>query len=66
MGSNDGILSLKWKDKRDVLMLTTYHDSSMVQSLGGREQLKVVLRSLQSPMLLMTTINYEYGRSGQE
>ena len=28
---DDGILSLKWKDKRDVLMLSTYHDCSMVQ-----------------------------------
>ena len=27
---DDGILSLKWKDKRDVLMLSTYHDQSMV------------------------------------
>ena len=28
---DDGILSLKWKDKRDVLMLSTYHDDTMVQ-----------------------------------
>ena len=27
---DDGILSLKWKDKRDVTMLSTYHDDSMV------------------------------------
>ena len=26
----EGILSLKWKDKRDVLMLSTFHDDSMV------------------------------------
>ena len=26
----DGILSLKWKDKKDVLMLSTSHDTSMV------------------------------------
>lgn len=26
----DGILSLKWRDKRDVLMLSTFHDDTMV------------------------------------
>ena len=29
---DDGILSLKWKDKRDVLMIRTYHDACMVQT----------------------------------
>ena len=29
---NDGILSLEWKDKRDVLVRSTYHDDSMVQN----------------------------------
>ena len=28
--TDDGILSLKWRDKRDVTMLSTYHDDSMV------------------------------------
>ena len=28
--TDDGILSLKWKDKLDVTMLSTYHDDSMV------------------------------------
>jgi hypothetical protein len=27
---DDGILSLKWRDKRDVFMLSTYHDTSTV------------------------------------
>ena len=27
----DGVLAPKWHDKRDVLMLSTYHDSSMVE-----------------------------------
>ena len=27
---DNGILSLKWKDKRDVIMLSTYHDSSVI------------------------------------
>ena len=46
------VLSLKWKDKRDVLLLSTYHDDTMVgksrwsrRAVGGIEQvnkLKVV------------------------
>ena len=27
---DDSILTLKWKDKRDVIMLSTYHDSSTI------------------------------------
>ena len=27
---DDGVLALMWRDKRDVLMLSTYHDDSMV------------------------------------
>ena len=27
---DDSILTLKWKDKRDVIMLSTYHNSSMI------------------------------------
>ena len=27
---DDGILSLKWRDKRDVLMFSTFHDDTMV------------------------------------
>ena len=27
---DNGIMALKWKDKRDVLMLSTYHDASTV------------------------------------
>ena len=27
---DDSILTLKWKDKRDVIMLSTYYDSSMI------------------------------------
>ena len=28
--TDDGLLALKWHDKRDVVMLSTYHDDSMV------------------------------------
>lgn len=42
--THDGIFSLKWRDKRDVLMLSTFHDDSMVgksrrsrRSVGGVE-----------------------------
>ena len=44
---DDGILCLKWKDKRDVLMLSTYHDCSMVtksrrsrRATGGVEEIE--------------------------
>ena len=42
----DGILSLKWKDKRDVLLLSTFHDDTMLgksrqsrRAVGGVEQI---------------------------
>ena len=28
---DDSVLALKWRDKRDVVMLSTYHDTSMVE-----------------------------------
>ena len=44
---DDSILTLKWKDKRDVLMLSTYHNSSMVTktrrsrgAVGGVEDIQ--------------------------
>lgn len=29
---SDGILVMKWKDKREILMLSTFHDNSMVDT----------------------------------
>lgn len=44
---DDSILTLKWKDKRDVLMLSTYHNTSMVTktrrtraAVGGVENIE--------------------------
>ena len=44
---DDGILALKWHDKRDVTMLSTYHDDSVVSKSrrsraaeGGREEVQ--------------------------
>ena len=44
---DDSILALKWKDKRDVFMLSTYHNSSMVTktrrsraAVGGVEEIQ--------------------------
>ena len=44
---DDGVLALKWHDKRDVTMLSTYHDSNMVRksrrskaSEGGMEEIQ--------------------------
>ena len=43
---DDGVLALKWKDKRDVTMLSTYHDERMVTksrrsraAAGGTEEI---------------------------
>ena len=43
----DGVMALKWRDKRDVVMLSTYHDDSMVRKSrrcrkaeGGVESIK--------------------------
>ena len=33
---DDMVLCLKWKDKRDVMLLSTIHDDSMVEALGKR------------------------------
>ena len=35
---DDSILALKWKDKRDVIMLSTYHDSSMAKRSRAAER----------------------------
>lgn len=45
--SNTGVVVLKWKDKRDVLMLTTTHDDTMlnVQSENGK--------SIQKPQVII-------------
>ena len=44
---DDSVLSLKWKDKRDVMMISTYHTTSMVTKTrrsraaeGGVEDIK--------------------------
>ena len=43
----DGVLALKWRDKLDILMLSTFHDSSMVEkarrsraAVGGVETIQ--------------------------
>ena len=43
---DDSILSLKWRDKRDVMMLSTYHSNNMVTKTrrsrrvaGGEEEI---------------------------
>lgn len=38
----EGILSLKWKDKCDVLMLSTFHDNTMVDMVETVQKPRVV------------------------
>ena len=44
---DDGVLALKWRDKRDVMILSTFHDTSMMAKTrrsraveGGTEELQ--------------------------
>ena len=40
--SNTGIVVLKWKDKRDVLMLSTIHSDNRREAQGGKENPEVI------------------------
>lgn len=42
--NDDGIVVMKWKDKRDVLMLTTKHDASMVNTGKVNRRKEVVIK----------------------
>lgn len=41
--SNTGIVVLKWKDKRDVLMLSTIHSDNRRESKSGKEKPEVII-----------------------
>ena len=47
---DDGVLALKWHDKRDVLMLSTYHDSSMVEK--SRRSKGAGVETIQKPKVV--------------
>ena len=49
---DDGILSLKWKDKREVLMLSTYHDQSMVTKSRRSRRVDGGIEDMQKPKVV--------------
>ena len=49
---DDGVLTLKWKDKRDVLMLSTYHDSSMVTKSRRSRAAEEGVEDVQKPKVV--------------
>ena len=48
----DGILSLMWRDKRDVLMLSTFHDDSMVGKSRRSKTAAGGVESVQKPRVV--------------
>ena len=49
---DDGVLSLAWRDKRDVLMLSTYHDDSMVGRSRRSRTAEGGLENIQKPLVV--------------
>lgn len=49
---DDGILTLKWRDKRDVLMLSTYHDQSMVEKSVQPRMAEGGIKVIQKPSVV--------------
>ena len=50
--TSDSILTLKWKDKRDVLMLSTYHNSSMVTKTRRSRAAVGSVEDIQKPQVV--------------
>ena len=49
---DDSILTLKWKDKRDVIMLSTYHDSSMITKSRRSRAAERGVEDIQKPKVV--------------
>ena len=49
---DDSILALKWKDKRDVIMLSNYHDSSMVTKSRRSRAAEQGVEEIQKPKVV--------------
>ena len=48
----DGVLALKWRDKRDVLMLSTYHDDSLVEKSRRSRKAEGGFESIKKPRVV--------------
>ena len=49
---DDSVLSLKWKDKRDVMMLSTYHTTSMVTKTRRSRAAEGGVEDIQKPQVV--------------
>ncbi len=49
---DDSILTLKWKDKRDVIMLSTYHDSSTIMKSRRSRAAERGVEDIQKPKVV--------------
>ena len=49
---DNGILSLKWKDKRDVVMLSTYHDSSVITKSRRSRRADGGIENIEKPQVV--------------
>ena len=49
---DDCVLTLKWKDKRDVIMLSTYHDSSMITKSRRSRAAERGVEDIQKPKVV--------------
>ena len=49
---DDGILALKWKDKRDVLLLSTYHDDQMVGKQRRSRATEGGMEDIEKPLVV--------------
>ncbi len=49
---DDGLLALKWRDKRDVTMLSTFHDSSMMSKVRRSSSVEGGLEEVEKPVVV--------------
>ena len=49
---DDGVLSLKWRDKRDVTMLSTFHDAHMVEKTRRSKAVQGGVEEVQKPAVV--------------
>ena len=49
---DDGVLSLKWRDKRDVMMLSTFHESNMMEKARRSKAVQGGVEEVQKPVVV--------------
>ena len=49
---DDGVLSFKWRDKRDVMMLNTFHESNMIEKTRRSKAVQGGVEEVQKPAVV--------------